>query len=268
MQSPSATLATPMNIFIGFDNREVPAFHVLLQSILDVSSRPVNVLALDLRHLRHCYWRQRDPKQSTEFSFSRFLVPYLSGYQGWSLFLDSDMLVFSDIGALWELRDPKYAVMVIKHDYECRNGTKFFGEKQVPYPKKNWSSLMLFNNARCKRLTPEYVNTATGLELHQFKWLACESEIGALPISWNHLVGEYEYSTSPCIAHFTLGGPWWNEYKHCDYSDQWFSSWRRTALAQQAGTTRPWLDKDVLGVNIAKTMQPVAQSADVYHGAP
>jgi hypothetical protein len=131
------------------------------------------------------------------------------------------MLVLDDVAKLWALRDERYAVMVVKHDHRPRESVKFLGQPQTAYPKKNWSSVMLFNNARCRVLTPEYVNTATGLELHQFKWLPDEALIGALPGRWNHLVGYDPPSRDVSLVHYTLGGPYFEEYRNCEYAEEW-----------------------------------------------
>ena len=210
-----------LDVFIGYDSNEVVAYHTLCQSILERSSRPVRLTPIRLDTLRGIFDREAMPNQSTEFAFSRFLTPYLSGYEGWSVFMDCDMLVRADIAELFALRDDRYAVMACQHDYTPRDATKFLGHVQTQYPKKNWSSVMLFNNARCKALTPPFVNTASGLELHQFKWLSDDSEIGALPLSWNWLVGEYDYDPDAKNAHFTRGGPYFAEYADCDYADEW-----------------------------------------------
>jgi hypothetical protein len=194
-------------VFIGFDSKEVVAYHVLCQSILERSSVPVSFTPISLESLRSVFTRDRNQLQSTEFSFSRFLAPYLSGYEGWSLFLDCDMLFRRDIAELWALRDDSFAVMCCKHDYQPAEDVKFLGQVQTKYEKKNWSSVMLFNNARCTALTPEFVNTATGLQLHQFKWLGDDSEIGSLPLGWNHLVGVYDHDPAAANVHFTEGGP-------------------------------------------------------------
>lgn len=210
-----------IRIFIGFDERETVAWHVLTHSILARASEPVSFVPLALHNLGQLMWREKNPLQSTDFSFSRFLTPYLSGYEGWSLFMDCDMLVMDDIARLWALRDDRYAVMCVKHDHQPTETVKFLGAPQTPYAKKNWSSVMLFNNAKCKALTPEYVNTASGLELHQFKWLESESSIGGLPEKWNHLVGHSDPAASPSNVHFTLGGPYFSDYADCPYSAEW-----------------------------------------------
>jgi lipopolysaccharide biosynthesis glycosyltransferase len=165
--------------------------------------------------------RERHPLQSTDFSFSRFLTPYLCGYSGWSIFMDCDMLMLEDIANLWSLRDDRYAVMVVKHEHVPREKVKFLGEPQTKYEKKNWSSVMLFNNARCSALTPEYVNTASGLQLHQFKWLESDQLIGTLPERWNHLVGYNAPRKDPALVHYTLGGPYFDEYGQCEYAEEW-----------------------------------------------
>jgi hypothetical protein len=208
-------------VFIGYDAREAVAWSVLAHSIQARSSVPVSIAPLVLRQLRGILNRERHPLQSTDFSFSRFLAPSLSGYEGWSVFMDCDMLVRDDIANLWALRDERYAVQVVKHDHRPREKTKFLGQPQSAYEKKNWSSVMLFNNRRCRALTPEFVNGASGLDLHQFKWLESEQLIGALPGRWNHLVGYDAASRDASIVHFTLGGPYFPEFADCEYADEW-----------------------------------------------
>lgn len=210
-----------IRIFIGFDPRETVAWHVLTHSILARSSQPISFVPLALDNLKDLMWRERSPLQSTDFSFSRFLTPHLSGYEGWSLFMDCDMLMLDDVAKLWALRDDRYAVMCVQHDHQPTEKIKFLNQPQTPYNKKNWSSVMLFNNARCKALTPEYVNTATGLELHQFKWLEDEALIGALPRTWNHLVGYYQPEAAVSNVHYTLGGPYFREFNDCEYAREW-----------------------------------------------
>lgn len=208
-------------VFIGYDPREAVAFSVLAFSIQARATQPVAIAPLMLTQLSGVLTRERHPLQSTDFSFSRFLVPHLSGFSGWSVFMDCDMLVLDDIAKLWKLRDDRYAVMVVKHDHVPKETQKFLGEPQSKYEKKNWSSVMLFNNAKCKALTPEYVNTASGLELHQFKWLESDRLIGELPERWNHLVGYNPPRPDAALVHYTLGGPYFEEYRDCEYSTEW-----------------------------------------------
>ncbi|WPZ36198.1 hypothetical protein T8K17_08620 [Thalassobaculum sp. OXR-137] len=211
-------------VFVGFDPNETVAFHVLNHSIQARASAPVAVIPIMLSQLHGVFKRERNPLQSTEFSFSRFLVPYMSGYEGWSVFMDCDMLVLDDICKLFELKDDRYAVQVIKHDHRPQEDVKFLGAAQTKYEKKNWSSVILFNNAKCKALTPDYVNTATGLELHQFKWLESDDQIGELPGGWNHLVGYDPLLPVEQIQnlHYTEGGPYFDDYIDTDYADVWF----------------------------------------------
>jgi lipopolysaccharide biosynthesis glycosyltransferase len=212
-----------IRIFIGYDPREAVAYSVLAHSITKRASEPISITPLALKNLKGIMTRERNPLQSTDFSFSRFLTPYLSGYEGWSIFMDCDMLVMDDIVNLWKLRDERYAVQVVKHQHKPKEDIKFLGAPQSKYEKKNWSSVMLFNNAKCKALTPEYVNKATGLELHQFKWLGNDDLIGEIPHRWNHLVGYDKYDKNVSLVHFTIGGPYFSEYMDCDYADQWFA---------------------------------------------
>ena len=211
-----------INVFIGYDEKEKAAFSTLSYSILKNSTKPVAITPIHLQNIKDDFVRERLPKQSTDFAFSRFIIPNLMNYQGWALFMDCDMLMFEDIGELWRLRDDRYAVQVCKHDYTPKHTTKFLGQQQTAYPKKNWSSFMLMNCKKCTQLTPNYVNRATGLELHQFKWLESEDLIGSLPLEWNWLVGEYEKKDDVSNIHYTEGGPWFDEYKNTDYADDWF----------------------------------------------
>ena len=182
---------------------------------------PVAVVPVMLSELKGVLTRERHPLQSTDFSFSRFLTPFLSDFQGWSIFMDCDMLVLDDIARLYALRDERFAVMVVKHDHVPKETRKFLDQPQTAYQKKNWSSVMLFNNARCRALTPDYVNTASGLELHQFKWLANDELIGEIPARWNHLVGYNAPNRDVSLVHYTLGGPYFQEYRDCEYADEW-----------------------------------------------
>ena len=217
-----------MKIFIGYDPRESVSYHVCAHSILRRSSIPVEITPLALVNLTGVFKRDRHSLQSTDFSFTRFLVPHLSDFKGWSLFMDSDMLVRTDISELKRLcngESYRKSVFVVKHSYSpVDKETKFLGSKQTKYEKKNWSSVMLFNNTRCRSLTPEYVNSASGLDLHQFKWTQ-GNEIGELGKEWNHLVGEGPENPNAKIIHFTRGGPWFKEYDKGEYSREWFEEY-------------------------------------------
>lgn len=215
-----------IRVFIGYDPRESVAFHVLAHSILRRASVPVSVTPVALSQLTAIFARDRDPLQSTDFSFSRFLVPALCDFAGWAIFMDCDMLVLGDIARLWDLRDDSYAVQVVKHDHRPREATKFLGAIQTTYPRKNWSSVMLMNCDLCSRLSPEYVATASGRELHGFKWIHPEDNvsdlmIGALPAAWNHLVGYDTPQGDELNLHFTHGGPWFPAYANGGFADLW-----------------------------------------------
>lgn len=175
------TTLAPIPIFIGYDPRERAATNVLIDSLYQHSSSPLAITPLVTPQLeaQGLYRRQRDPKQSTAFSFTRFLVPYLMGYEGWAVFMDCDMLCRGDIKQLWDQRDDRYGAMCVQHEHVPGETVKFLGEVQSAYPKKNWSSLMLLNCSRCTKLSVDYVNTASGLELHRFHWLEGDHEIGS-----------------------------------------------------------------------------------------
>ena len=219
-----------INIFIGYDRNEQIAYHVLSQSILRNATRPVRITPLYQPNIKYEFSRERSKIESTEFSFSRFIVPKLMDYSGWALFMDCDMLMKADVSELWALRDDRYAVQVCKHDYTPKDEKKFLGQVQTKYEKKNWSSFMLMNCKKCTTLTPDYVNKASGLELHQYKWLESEDLIGEIPLEWNWLVGEYEHNEDVKNVHYTEGGPWFKEYKDCDYSQDWFYNYKECML--------------------------------------
>ena len=221
-----------MNVFIGYDPRESVAFYTLAHSILRRASIPVSITALMQSQLKGLYTRSRGPTESTEVSLTRFLVPALSGYRGWSVFMDCDMLCRVDIARLKEemQRQGDKAVIVCKHAYTPRTERKFLGQVQTRYERKNWSSLMLFNNERCGALTPGYVGTAAGLDLHRFRWIE-DAAIGALPLEWNWLVGEYGYNPAAKIVHYTIGGPYFPEYRTCDYAEEWFAEFESMSSA-------------------------------------
>jgi hypothetical protein len=208
-----------LRVFIGYDPNETVALSVLAHSIWRHAKDPVSITPLMLGQLPMT--RERVAEQSTEFAFSRFIVPYLCGFEGRAVFMDCDMLCRADIGELFGLADEGKAVQVVKHDYAPRPEDKFLGQKQTVYAKKNWSSVMLFNCAKCVMLTPEYVNAASGLELHQFKWLGGEYQIGEIAPAWNHLVGEYPPNPDAKLAHFTLGTPCFAKYANCEFAQEW-----------------------------------------------
>ena len=225
-------MADVARIFIGYDDNEAVAFHVLAHSIMRHSSIPVTITPIVKRHMSAFYGRERSNLESTDFSFTRFLTPYLCEYEGWAAFMDCDMLMLGDVAGLWELRDDRYPVMCVKHDYRPVEDTKFLGQVQTKYEKKNWSSVMLFNNAKCRQLTPEVVAKESGLFLHQFKWLESDEQIGEISNAWNYLVGEpVPRPESPQLVHYTLGGPYFEKYANCEFADEWRAELARTNFA-------------------------------------
>lgn len=214
-----------IKVFIGYDPVESVAWHTMAASIYRLSSRPVAIVPVNLRNLKGIFSRERHPKQSNEFSFTRFLVPYLCGYQGQGIFFDCDMMLRTDIVEIFEAMkaQPGKAVYVVKHTYEPRHDVKYLNTVQYKYPRKNWSSVVLWDceHTKNKFVTPDFVNTAEALDLHRFTWLNDE-EIGDLDVRWNWLVGEYDDPPADVKnVHWTVGGPYFNEFKNVDFSDEW-----------------------------------------------
>lgn len=207
---------------------EAGSFPVLSASIRHHASMPVSITPVSLNSLEGIFTRERSPLQSSDFSLSRFMVPWMCNYEGWAIWMDCDMLVRDDISKLWAWRNDSFSMMCVHHTHIPKEETKYLDNIQSKYERKNWSSVMLFNNSRCKTLTPEYVNTASGLDLHQFKWLK-DNEIGYLPKTWNHLVGYDKYDPQAKCVHFTIGGPYFKEYANCDYHQDW---WKEKSLSE------------------------------------
>lgn len=215
-----------IRIVIGFDQREAVAYHNFCQSILERASQPVSFTPLALNTLKG--YEETHTDASNQFVYSRFLTPFLMDYAGWALFADGDMLVQDDIAKLFALKDESKAVMVVKHDYKTKAHDKYLGNKNQDYPRKNWSSVILWNCGhpanRC--LDPHYVMTHPGSHLHRFAWLGDEL-IGELPKEWNWLTTEYPDNYEAKLLHYTLGTPCFADYATCDMAELWHAGFYR-----------------------------------------
>lgn len=196
-----------IRLFVGADAREWIGLNVFCSSVWRRSSRPVSITPAG---------EMRKSDGSNAFTVSRFLIPQLCDYQGWAIFADgSDMLCLTDIAKLWDMRS-SCAVQVVQHDYKTRYFMKYLGSPNEDYERKNWSSLMLmFCGHYAWRRLPDDPKA-----LHRFSWLK-DNEIGALPKSWNYLVGEENQQGPADIAHYTIGLPVWSPYDHWEYADEW-----------------------------------------------
>jgi len=218
-----------MKVFVGYDTREDIAYQVCKHSLESRNSN-VEVRPLKQTELREQGWYTRpiDKLASTEFTFTRFLVPELSNFDGWALFCDSDIIFIEDIKELFDQADDKYAVMCAQHDYTPKEGIKMDGQTQTVYPRKNWSSVVLFNcgHPSNRKLDLNLVNNTliTGAYLHRFSWLD-DSEIGQISHEWNWLTDWYEEGKdgTPKALHYTEGGPWFENYRNCD----WHLTWKK-----------------------------------------
>ena len=218
----------PFPVYVGWDSCEDIAYQVCRHSLLRNASVPLDIIPLvqgDLR-AKGLYTRGEDPLSSTEFTYTRFLVPHLAGYQGWALFCDCDFLWLSDIKDLITFIDERYAVMCVHHDHRPLEKTKMDGQVQTVYPRKNWSSMILYNcgHPANTALTAEVVSSETGAFLHRFSWLA-DDLIGAVPETWNWLEGWCAKPDGgpPNVVHYTRGGPWFHNWQHVDYGDMWLA---------------------------------------------
>jgi hypothetical protein len=243
------------SIFIGYDPRESDAFAVARASIKRHLNTPIPIYGLVLNDLRKAglYWRETETRPSaadkpvlwdvisehpmaTEFAISRFLVPHIAG-DGMALFVDADVMARGAVNKLFEMatHDMSKAVWCVKHDYQPASGVKMDGQPQAVYGRKNWSSVMLWNcdHPGAKKLTPDYVNSVPGRDLHQFKFLN-DGDIGELGPEWNHLVGEYPPNSAAKLVHMTLGVPTMRGFEQCEFADEWRAerdSWARGMLS-------------------------------------
>jgi len=253
----------PIRIYVGWDSREDIAYQVCRHSIVERASKPVEVIALRQEQLRAAglYRRAADPLASTEFTYTRFLVPHLTGFEGWAIFCDCDFLWLGDIQELIAQIDNRYALMCVHHDHCPPEAVKMDGCKQTVYPRKNWSSMVLYNCAHPKNraLTPDVVNSESGAFLHRFKWLEDE-DIGAVSETWNWLDGWSRPPADglpPKVTHYTRGGPWFDNWQDVAYAAEWIAE--EKAFQDEGGVkiwnildfwfeeTNPekWFDSDV-----------------------
>lgn len=232
-----------ITVVVGFDQREAVAYHTFCQSVIDRSSRPVRFIPL-AKNTMHAY-RETHSDGSNAFVYSRFLTPFLAGYSGWAIYADGDMVCDADIRELWDMQDDSKAVLVAKHAYRTKAAVKYFGNRNEDYPRKNWSSLILWNcgHAANRILAPAFVEQATGAFLHRFSWLE-DSAIGELPLEWNWLDIEYEPNEKAKLIHYTLGTPCFTEYADSPMAGKWWAAYESlqqgVAVAdvqRHAGTT-------------------------------
>jgi lipopolysaccharide biosynthesis glycosyltransferase len=219
-------------IFIGYDPREATVFHVCANSIIRTSTSPVSIVPVALNLFKD--YSETHTDGSNHFIYTRFLVPYLMHWCGHAIFIDGDMVVRSDITELWNLRNSMFDVQVVKHDYKTKMPVKYLGAKNEDYPRKNWSSVILWNcNSFPNRiLTPEYIMKATGKELHRFTWLD-DNRIGELPKEWNWLPDEYGANSNAKLLHYTLGAPSFHEFANTPMADEWHKERILTEYCQQ-----------------------------------
>tara|TARA_B100001123_G_C15285464_1_gene1015471 strand:+ start:234 stop:938 length:705 start_codon:yes stop_codon:yes gene_type:complete len=214
--------------FIGYDSKEDIAYRVCKQSLLNKSSIKINVTSLKLYELisKKVYRRNIDPLASTEFTYSRFLVPSLMNFKGWAVFCDCDFLFLEDVAKLFESLSDEKAVYCVQHDYTPKEKHKMDGQQQTIYPRKNWSSFIVYNcsHPSNKKLNVDLVNSETGSYLHQFKWLK-DNEIGSLDERWNWLEGwtSQNNSKKPFAIHYTRGGPWFDEWHDVEFAKEWIN---------------------------------------------
>ena len=215
-----------VKIYIGFDQRESIAYHAFVQSLIDHASIPLDITPLAVKTLKGYEEKHKD--KSNDFVYSRFLTPFLNDFKGWAIFVDGDMICQTDIKELLDLRDGSKALQVVKHDYKTKANQKYLGNINQDYPRKNWSSVILWNceHPKHKILTPDFIANESGKYLHRFSWLE-DNEIGELSKEWNWLATEYHNNEQANIIHYTLGTPCFKDYRDTAMSDIWLKKYDR-----------------------------------------
>ena len=223
---------TPIPVFVGYDPREAIAYHTCVNSIIRYASQPVAIIPIALNLFQD--YKETHTDGSNHFIYTRFLVPHLMGFKGWAIFIDGDMIVRGDIVELWNLREVDKDVMVVKHEYQTCMPVKYLGAKNENYPRKNWSSVILWNcnSFPNRQLTPEFVQKSSGSFLHRFAWLD-DDRIGELPPEWNWLPDEYGVNTSAKLLHYTLGTPCFQEFADTPQGNEWHRERILTEYCQQ-----------------------------------
>lgn len=223
---------TPIPIFVGYDTRETVAYHTCANSIIRHASQPVAIVPLALNLFKD--YTETHTDGSNQFIYSRFLVPHLMNWSGHAIFIDGDMIVRSDIVELWNMRSADMDVQVVKHDYKTKRAVKYLGAPNQDYPRKNWSSVILWNCSSMSNriLTPDFIQRSTGSFLHRFSWLR-DHKIGELPIEWNWLPDEFGSNDNAKLLHYTLGTPCFNEFADTPMADEWHCEHALTNHCQQ-----------------------------------
>lgn len=221
-----------LDIFIGYDPREAIAFHTCVNSIIRHASKPVTIHPLALNTIDG--YNETHTDGSNQFIYSRFLVPWLMSWKGKAIFMDGDMVVTDDIHTMVSGLDLYPAVHVAKHNYKPKDETKYLGARQTDYPRKNWSSVIVWNCGHFahRKLTPEFVQNSTGEYLHRFLWLE-DDQIGGLSMDWNWLPDEYGENTDAKLLHWTCGTPCFHEYAQATQASVWHKERQLTEYAAQ-----------------------------------
>ena len=223
---------TPIPIFVGYDPREAIAYHTCVNSIIRHASQPVAIVPVALTLFQD--YKETHGDNSNHFVYTRFLVPHLMSYTGWAIFIDGDMILRDDVVKLWNLKESDKDVMVVKHNYKTRMTTKYMGAPNEDYPRKNWSSVIVWNCSSWPNrvLTPEFVQQQPGSYLHRFSWLD-DARIGELPVEWNWLPDELGPNADAKLLHYTLGTPCFHEFANTPQAEEWHRERILTEYCQQ-----------------------------------
>lgn len=211
-----------IKLYCGYDPREAAGYYAFQDSVIENSTEPFSITPLT--------GKQSDGTNA--FTYARFGVPEVSGFAGFAIFADaSDMLLVGDLKDLWKMRDKKYAVQVVKHDYKTKHPRKYLGQDMESanedYPRKNWSSLVIWNCGHMAHFRHrKELRSDDGAFLHRFAWLDDE-EIGEIPVEWNWLADEYGENEDAKLLHWTCGMPGFYQYKNAPHASKWQQSMRR-----------------------------------------
>ena len=242
-----------LKVFIGWDPEHAEAAEVCRHSLLKHATVPLQIEFLKQSELRDLklYWRADDTMASTEYTYTRYLVPHLMQYSGLALYVDAQFVFLDDVREIFQNLDSKAAVHVVKHNYKPKNTTKLSGKEQAQYSRKNWSSLVLWNCSHpdLKSLTLDQVNTQPASWLHRFEFIP-SSTVHSIGIDWNWLVGWYKEPDdgTPKALNFTEGGPWLPNHRSCEYGAFWqqaYQDWQRSQISAPTPSVLEHLPPDI-----------------------
>jgi lipopolysaccharide biosynthesis glycosyltransferase len=228
--SPLVAAGEPIRVFVGADESQlVPA------AVLEYTIRKHTAGRVEFTTMRDLpVPMPKDPakRPRTGFSFYRFMLPKLAGYQGRALYLDCDMQVFANLSELWAIPFDGQTVLCT---YQPEPPERWKGNKSFK-PGRHLAVMML----DCSRLDWDVHEIVRGLDEDRYGYTELMSDLAIvpeeqieerIPVEWNSLE-HYEAGTTK-LVHYTQvpTQPWKND--ESPLRELWLGAFRE-ALAASA----------------------------------